>query len=187
MRATPNLGKWDRWYELLGPSPDPQPYGDTSPTYAIAAEFLASCSSIEDWGCGKGWMRTLVGADRYVGVDGSRSPFADVVADLAEYRSSVDGIVLRHVLEHDYRWSEILANAVASFRRRLAVILFTPPAAVTHEIAWNDDPGVPDLAFRLDDLVAAMPDDVAVIDLSTIDSPSTQYHTETVLLAERVG
>jgi hypothetical protein len=179
MPAASNLGRWDRWYGLVDPS-TPEPYGD-SPTYELAAEFVAGLP-VADWGCGKGWLRRFVPADRYTGIDGSASPFADEIADLAELRRPSPAIVLRHVLEHDYRWREILRNAATSAELRLVVILFTPTGR-TAEIAWNEDPGVPDLSFDLDDLRSELGAfEVEVIEL---DSPATQYGTETVLLCQR--
>lgn len=180
MDATTNLGKWDRWYSLLGA--DPEPYGD-SPTYAMAAEHVAGCATVEDWGCGKGWMRHHIRPDRYLGVDGSASPFADVIADLVTYRSTCDAIILRHVLEHEPRWADIVTNAVASASAAIAIILFTPLSSVTEQIAWNDEPGVPDIAFRPDDITALLDGWRCTVD--TFDSPRTQYGTETFIGAER--
>ena len=173
-----NLGKWERWYHDLG---EPQSYGSTE-TYQIGAEFLADCDTVEDWGCGKGFMRTLIDPARYRGIDGSAGRFTDEVADLVGYRSSVDGVFLRHVLEHDWRWAQILSNAAESAQRKLAVVLFTPLADTTHEIAWNDDPGVPDISFAMSDLRTFLDkfDTVAVEHLET----ATQYGVETVLLCE---
>lgn len=180
MAATANLGKWDRWYGLLDPD-QPEPYGD-SPTYGLAAEFVAGLP-VSDWGCGKGWLRRLIPPVLYHGVDGSASPFADEIADLAEYRTSSPAIVLRHVLEHDYRWREILRNAAAAAEHRLVVILFTPTGEQTTEIAWNEDPGVPDLSFAVADLLAEL--DAFDVEVVELDSPATQYETETVLLCSR--
>lgn len=173
-----NLGKWNRWYTDLD---EPQSYGSTE-TYRIGAEFLADCDTIEDWGCGKGFMRTLIDPKRYRGIDGSETRFADIVADLFNYRSKADGVFLRHVLEHDYRWAQILENAAWSARRKLVVVLFTPMSDKTHEIAWNEDPGVPDLSFCIDDLEAILLDkfDLKYQQLET----KTQYGSETVLLCE---
>lgn len=179
MTAT-NLGKWDRWYSLLDPA-TPEPYGD-SPTYAIVAGFVAGLD-VADWGCGKGWLRRFVPDDHYRGVDGSASPFADEVADLATYRTPSPAIVLRHVLEHDYRWRDILRNAAAAAGARLAIVLFTPPASRTHEIAWNEEPGVPDLAFALGEICAELADFAVTVDV--LESPATQYEVETVILATR--
>lgn len=173
-----NLGRWNRWYADLE---EPQSYGSTE-TYQIGADFLADCDTVEDWGCGKGFMRTLIDPVRYRGIDGSQTPFADEVADLVGYRSSVDGVFMRHVLEHDWRWAQILSNAVESAQRKLVLVLFTPIADTTHEISWNDDPGVPDISFSIDDLEAHILDkfDLEYRQLKT----ATQYGEETVLLCE---
>jgi hypothetical protein len=133
------LGKWDRWYRLLAVS-GRQLYGDAT-TYYMAAAFLSDCPQVEDWGCGAGGFAGLC-KTRCVGIDASRTPFADRIADLAGYRSDVDGILLRHVLEHNYAWSAILGNAVASFRRKLCLVLFTPFAETTRELAHNRSRGV---------------------------------------------
>lgn len=174
-----NVGKWDHWYcrgqEL------PQAYGDTV-TYKLGAEHLADCAVVEDWGCGKGWFRTFIPNGRYRGIDGSQTPWADIVADLTEYRSDVPGVFMRHVLEHNYRWADILTNAVASFRQRFALVLFTPLVDATVELAYNDDPGVPDLAFSLDDVASHL--DGLSWSYETIPT-DTQYETETIFLVER--
>ena len=173
-----NLGKWERWYRDLD---EPQSYGSTE-TYQIGAEFLADCDTVEDWGCGKGFMRTLVDPKRYRGIDGSAGRFTDEVADLADYHSKADGVFLRHVLEHDWRWAQILTNAVESAQRKLVVVLFTPLADTTHDIAWNEDPGVPDISFAMSDL------EMFLTKFDTIDvehlETATQYGVETVLLCE---
>lgn len=172
-----NVGKWDRWYGLVD---EPAPYGDDT-TYRIAAEFLAPCATVEDWGCGKGWMRQFIPTG-YRGIDGSRTPFADQIADLTTYRSNVAGIVLRHVLEHNYDWAAILTNAAASATERLVVILFTPPADSTTEIAYSEDPGVPDIAFALDDLLVLLAG--WNVEVETLET-DTQYEVETVLRCAR--
>jgi hypothetical protein len=144
-----NALKWAPWY---AGRTAPQPYGD-SPTYAMGAGWLAGCETVEDWGCGLGHLRALVGPERYRGVDGTPSAFADVTADLASYRSVTPGLFMRGVIEHDHRWREILANAVASFTRRMALVIFTPPAGTTHTIHWVEELGVPDIAFADADLM----------------------------------
>lgn len=178
--GTDMLGLWDRWYQRLS---EPAPYGDTI-SYQLGAEWLIDCDLVEDWGCGKGWMRTLIPPDRYRGVDGSNTPFADVTADLRTYQSQVPGVFIRHVLEHNTDWALILANAIRSAQHRLVVILFTPLSGVTHETAFAEDPGVPDISFRLSDLTTP----IAEADFSyrTETFPSlTQYGTETIIYAER--
>ncbi len=149
--AASMLGKWDGWYKGVK-SASSFRYGNT-PTYQMAADFLADVPEVEDWGCGTGGFRRLY-KGKYVGLDGSANPFVDKVVDLRHYRSSVDGIVMRHVLEHNYDWRMVLANAVASFNKKLCVIIFTPFQDQTREIAHNKQHGVdvPDIAFARSDI-----------------------------------
>ena len=72
---------------------------------------------------------------------------------MASYRSQADGILIRHVLEHDYRWRKILDNAVNSFRSKLCLVIFTPLEAKTAEIAYNHDYAVPDISFCENEIV----------------------------------
>ena len=62
---------------------------------------------------------------------------------------------MRHVLEHNYEWVALLDNAVASFTRRMTLILFTPMAERTGPIGPSNQPWVnaPNIAFRHEDLV----------------------------------
>ena len=123
-----SVGAWADHYATLR---EPISYGNEA-TYQAAADWTSDCVLVEDWGCGMGYLRRFIDPDRYRGIDGSWSPFADEVADLTVYRSHVEGIVLRGVLEHDYEWVKILDNAVASFIKRLFIALFTPwPARLT--------------------------------------------------------
>ena len=175
-----NVGKWDRLYRAVV---DPEPYGLT-PTYEMGVEWLAPCDWIEDWGCGKGWVRTLVTPERYRGIDGSQSPFADEIVDLAEYRSEAPGIFMRHVLEHDFRWPAILDNALASVTERMVLVLFTPFADETHNVMWGA-PQVPNLSFRREDLTERM--DAAGMTYSEVSlkSPRAAFNEETVFRLER--
>lgn len=152
--ADVNLGKWDRWYRNQVAQRSTIVYGNAT-TYYMAAAFLTGCRAIEDWGCGTGGFERFCPGD-YVGVDGSRTPHASKVVELTTYRSDVDGILIRHVLEHNYNWPKILAGAVGSFRKRLCVVLFTPFSDTTREIAHNRSMGidVPDLAIAQGDLEA---------------------------------
>ncbi|MCC7242220.1 MAG: hypothetical protein IT180_09870 [Acidobacteria bacterium] len=144
-----NLGKWDEWYRGTG---EKAPYGDTE-SYRIGADFLEDCETVEDWGCGRGWFANFRSRN-CVGIDGSHSPFADLIVDLETYTSDVDGIFMRHVLEHNYQWRTILANAVASFRKKMVLAIFTPwSEGDTREIRFVERVGVPDISFRQGDIV----------------------------------
>ncbi len=145
------LNKWDKWYKDVD-TMGAFAYGDTV-TYQLAADFLADMDEVEDWGCGTGGFKRLY-KGRYSGLDGSDNPFVDKIVDLRIYRSSVDGIMMRHVLEHNYDWRDVLSNAISSFQKKFCLILFTPFAESTHEIAYNGKHGVdvPDISFSREDI-----------------------------------
>jgi hypothetical protein len=148
--AESNAHRWDAIYQDAGGA---RPSGDTL-TYEKAARFLEGLSEVEDWGCGWAWFRRhLPECVHYRGIDGSASPGADEVVDLANYTSRVEGILLRHVLEHNHAWQRVLDNALRSFTRRMVLVLFTPFVDVTWVIATNTTMGVPDIAFAKTDLI----------------------------------
>ena len=155
MKNESMLGKWDDWYKKVKKA-GPFRYGDTI-TYQLAGEFMKDMAQVEDWGCGTGGFRRFY-AGKYIGIDGSANPFVDKIVDLREYQSNVDGIVMRHVLEHNYDWEKILKNALASFQKKLCIIIFTPFAERTGEIAHNKKFGVdvPDIAFHKEQIGAAL-------------------------------
>lgn len=174
-----NIGRWEAVYADVS---EPSPYGDDT-TYRIAADFLRRCRTVEDWGCGRGWFRGFLPPDcGYVGVDGSHSPFAERIADLETYRTTCEGLLLRHVLEHNRGWRGILDNALASFTRRLALILFTPLAESEVELARCGRTGAPDISLPEAELRQRLAD----FDVVTRDMRSrTHYGAETALLVTR--
>lgn len=176
-----NLGKWDRWHSLIGD--EPAPFG-LSVTYQLGADWLADCGLVADWGCGRGWMRKLIPPERYRGIDGSQTPFADEIADLAAYRAETPGVFVRHVLEHNRQWAAVVDNALASATQRLFLAVFTPLADHTHEITFAPDPGVPDISFRLGDLTDRVETAGMAWTAETLETP-TQYGVETVLRCKR--
>lgn len=145
------LGLWD--YSKASPD---QKYGDDDITYEKSMTFLSDCPLVEDWGCGFGTAKKFC-KTQYRGIDGSKGPLTDVIVDLREYKSEADGILLRHVLEHNHDWKKVLDNAIASFKKKLVIILFTPLSANTKQIAtnWNN---VPDMSFRKDDILEPLKD-----------------------------
>lgn len=169
-------GRWDSVHQ----GQEPAPYGDTT-TYELATDWLKDCDLVEDWGCGLGWARRYFEPGQYRGLDGSQSPAVDEIVDLCIYRSQVPGLLLRHVLEHNFAWEQVLDNALASFTRRMVLILFTPMMEETQTIAWNREQGVPDIAFRAKDLEDRFDDlDWACEDLQT----KTQYLVERIYYLE---
>jgi hypothetical protein len=143
-----SAGNWNSLYRNISvKNRDTHPikFGDGI-TYRIAAAFLSDVTQVEDWGCGTGAFRDYCLVD-YVGVDGSKSPYVDRIADLSTYRSKAPAVHMRHVLEHNHDWETILANAVASAEQKLCLCLFTPFAPSTVEIATNTDIHVPVLSL----------------------------------------
>lgn len=174
--AVSNVGKWNPWY---GGLTEPAPYNDTA-TYKIGAAWLESCETVEDWGTGRGWFKTL--RPDAIGIDGSQTPFADVIADLAEYRSQVDGIWMRGVAEHDWQWQKILTNAFSSFTQRMALVMFTPDGPDVEQCDFTAELGVPDLIIPtrfVDDLIPAG----VTVEFSVVET-DTRYGAERVWLLE---
>jgi hypothetical protein len=142
------IGKWADWYKDLKGI---ETYGNRE-TYRRAAKFFDGMQ-IEDWGCGKGGFRKYH-TGPYIGLDGTANQFVDKVVDLTRHRSNSDGVLLRHVLEHNYAWQAVLTNAINSARKKFCLVLFTPFQDETKEIAHNRDHGVdvPDIGFRQQDI-----------------------------------
>lgn len=132
------LGKWDWWYKDIKHMTSFR-YGNTI-TYQLAEDFLKGMD-VEDWGCGTGGFKRLHKGG-YLGIDGSKTPFVDKIANLRNYKSSVDGIMMRHVLEHNYDWEKVLDSAISSFKKKFCLILFTPFADKTTVIAQTKKYGV---------------------------------------------
>lgn len=93
-------------------------------SYVRGMEWLTPCNLVEDWGCALAYAKSYRIGD-YRGIDGTPGK-ADVIADLSIYRSEVEGIFMRHILEHNYDWRVILQNALASFTKRMTLILYRP-------------------------------------------------------------
>lgn len=182
-----NIGKWDRWYNGLTLE-TPQTYGDSA-TYEMGAGWLAGCDPIYDLGCGKGgfWstIRALGMSTMILGVDGSQTPFAGRIVDLATFVDRpAPGVFMRHVLEHDFRWVDILTNAIALFDHRMVLVLFTPLQPETKQIAWNADPGVPDIGFAPADIEWIFDNHGLSYTRGTYKT-GTQYGEETVFFVEK--
>jgi len=144
-----------RWSTLIKGTQ--RPFGDEV-TYHRAAQFLADCEQIEDWGCGFGWFSKILAghSDAHVqNLDGTKTEFSDRQVNLCNYRSQSEGILLRHVLEHNHGWRQVLENALHSFQRKLVIVIYTPFTKETHnrnDHEFEDGTTVPVISFRLEDL-----------------------------------
>lgn len=117
-----------QWPRLYADTIMPMRYGGDDITYRRAGAYLSGPGLVEEWGCGTTYAKQFVGAP-YRGVDGApnAAKFGAVTADLRTYRSEVPKILMRHVLEHNWEWREILTNMLSSFTDRACLILFIPP------------------------------------------------------------
>jgi SAM-dependent methyltransferase len=135
------------------------PSGGDGQTYEATAAWLAElgCNEVQDWGCGTAWARKIFvqRGIRYVGLDIAPG-FADEIVNLVNFVGQTDGIVMRHVLEHNYAWKDILRNALASCRH-LALVIFTPfTRGEECRLAWNAREGVPDLSLNKTELTGIL-------------------------------
>ena len=110
------------------------PYGDDT-TYRDGLGWLwETCCTVEDWGAGAAYGRKFTPPGKtYVAVDGSpeSAPHVDHVSELHAWRIRMprtypDGIFIRHVLEHDLNWRQVLTDALSFFVRRMVLVTFTP-------------------------------------------------------------
>lgn len=130
------VGKWPEYA-----NGEPRIYGRER-SYVEAAAFLdLPGTTVEDWGCGWGHARRFFTRATYVGVDGSESKYCDVVDDLRTRVSTPDGILLRHVLEHNLMWQWVLQSAVRSNPKRLCIVFFLP-FGTAPQVVRDPHPGV---------------------------------------------
>jgi hypothetical protein len=134
---------------------EPAPYGSTE-TYELGMSYLSGLPVVEDRGCGSCFARNFLEDSRYVGVDGTDSLWTNIKTDLRTYRSKPDGIFMRHVLEHNHDWEVILKNAIEDFTHCMVLVIFTPLGEETRQIATCGN-GVPDISFKLGDLIKHFP------------------------------
>jgi hypothetical protein len=180
-----NVNKWNSWFKDLPDAPSAYRFED-SLTYVIGANFLRQCKTVEDWGSGAGGFKRYLPLS--IGVDGSDTPYAEKkFVDLEKYTSNCEGIFMRHVLEHNYQWENILTNAVNSATDRLCIVLFTPLTEYTIELAHNLGHGVdvPDLSlslYRFQEIINSVnPKSITYENYST----ATGYGQETVVYIQK--
>ena len=153
-----------KWKEIINIQNNSKDYDiycqsdDQKITFKLAAKYLSDCSIIEDWGCGplmyfKQFVDTSI---KYVGIDGSYS-LTDNKRELINYISSTEGLVIRHVLEHNELnvWEQILINALNSFTKKMCLILFTPFSDTTKILYRNENAynNVPTISFSKNDII----------------------------------
>jgi hypothetical protein len=161
------------WHEKTLQHPS---YGSEE-TYRLAAHWMRPCSEVADWGGSAGYLRRFLDpGTRYHVVDGTAQCEGTTVADLANYREPADGIVLRHVLDNTPEWERVLANALAAFRTRLAIVTFTPDAPVT--TIGKMKSGWPVWHFNPADLIALMGSALVAFEEVRVTHPERVFYLE---------
>jgi len=118
-----------------------------------------------------------------LGVDGSKSRHADVVADLVYRKTTAEAIFMRHVLEHNPDWRQILDNALASFEKRFVLVIFTPLEDKDRVLTHGRQP-IPDIALSKPDLLAKLHAPGLTVTEKEVSSASC-YKKETLFFVER--
>jgi hypothetical protein len=59
---------------------------------------------------------------------------------------------MRHVLEHNAEWRDVLTNALGSFTRRMVLVIFTPLVDETRCIDVDRWTRIPTISFRKQDI-----------------------------------
>lgn len=141
-------GRWN-----YADSETPHQYGELE-SYLRSAKWLDGCPRVEDRGCGCAFARQFF-TTHYWGVDGTPSPWTDEVVDLMTYRRKVPGLLMRHVLEHNFKWCVLLENALEDFTQRMALVIHIPLAPFDEYLAPAVFSGgeVPNIRLCRDDLL----------------------------------
>lgn len=167
-------------------------YGDPKQeSYKKAANFLGD--TVEDWGCGTAWAKKFF--KNYVGVDYSPHKNVDIVADLAEYTSDTDNILIRQVIEATPEWRDILENAKKSFNKRFCLVIGTPFVKKTRFGPRNpivradgkiEDGYIQEMYFNKQDILDFFPEGKYKLSEETVKTKQ-YYHQDWILYVEKVS
>lgn len=190
------LGVWNKLYinkQYYSDKKTRQMYGDPR-TAILAAEWLAipEIKEVQDWGCGVGGFEQYIAKwQTYTGIDGSDAPGASKIVDLSNYITSVDSIHLRHVLEHNELWENILRNFLQSFTKRGVITIFTPFKEKTqiHKVYknWvNTGFDMIDVVFSWEDIKKVIEENPSITYKTNFNIPTdTQYGVENMILLKK--
>jgi len=101
------------------------------------AESLSSKEIVLEVGCGRGYFRSLFG-ENYIGTDIDLNKKADFICDLTKQNylrdESVDIVLLNNVLEHVYKYSELLKVCINSLKKNGKLLITVPYSAILHQM-----------------------------------------------------
>lgn len=145
---------------------------------------------IEDWGCGNCVFKEYLNNNiKYVGVDGSETGYQNKIEDLTKYVTEVDGIYLRHVLEHNGEYKKIFKNALESFNKVFILVLFTPFTSnneidVLKTCNLKDKP-IPDIAFNKKHIIDIIEQNNCSYELLENIKSNTSYKYEQIFIIKK--
>lgn len=172
------MGRWDSfgWANLQPVKPEDET------TFKLAGDFLYELD-VEDWGCGTGWAKNYI-TGKYTGVDETITPAVSRHSYLVDYISDTPGLLIRHVLEHNNHWQIILNNAIASFTKRMVLVLFTPFSIDDNEPRIIGHTGsIPDISLPRDRIIKAFDELIWTSTENLITK--TQYNIEHVFFLKK--
>ena len=184
-----NLGKWD--YSGVGNVcySDPE-----CVSYKKAVEFLGKDNPVEDWGGGTGWAKRYFTGE-YKNIDGSRHKNVDMIADLVDYTSSVENILMRQVLGSNPEWQKILTNVRKSFTKKFCLVVCTPFVDKTRLGSQNpvvrsdnttvDGEYIQEVFFKKQDILDFFPINEFRVNEETIQT-NQYYNQDWILYVEKI-
>lgn len=172
------------WKHLYPPECGVFPFGGDE-SYVRAGRFFAKgCRLVEDWGSGTGYFKKFLRPEiKYIPIDGTPNPYITKVLDLEKYQSTANGILLRHVLEHNLRWQKILDNAAKSVRQKLVLIISTPLNLALSKSIKTDEYGIS--SFSLGEIEIMEHLGGFTVRKEKMESPATPYRVETIFYATK--
>jgi len=179
------LNKWD--YSGV----DEMCFSDSNQeSYRKSAEFLGD--TVEDWGCGTGWSKQYF--KNYLGVDGSRHKNVDIVADLVEYTSNCDNVLMRQTLECNTEWKKILENVRKSFKKKFCLIVYTPIVEKTRvgrvryaDGTYSNDLTISEMYFNKQDILGYFPESLGYKIFEETIKTNQGYGSEWILYVEKIS
>ncbi len=120
-------------------------------------------------------------------LDGSNTGYQDKIADLINYKSDVDCVYIRHILEHNDEYEKILNNGLQSFKKVLILILFTPlsnSASTVLNTIQLSGYTIPDISFNESEIISIIERNNCRYEKIEFSNSLTQYNVETIFIVK---
>ncbi len=181
-------GLWNNFWSGRDPEKEYVDCKDNNVTMLLSKEIFEKnkVNLIEDWGCGNCVFKEYVKNINYVGIDGSDTGYQNKIEDLTKYKTKVEGIYIRHVLEHNYDYKKILENALQSFEKILLLVLFTPFTSKEEtnilSTCYLQGNNIPDIAFNKTHLINIINQNNCSYELIEKIKSKTSYGYENIFI-----